>query len=217
MTPCEWSILIIILLVLAIFSILGKYWRQSSELRTCWNDGWFLPLLKWFFWILSWLSLGRVIPYWIENTYGKKARFFFIDTYVFLWIVFVTTLAILEITSHILVLDRIILSFLGYRLFEIFQSWVSQYILGGVPTPLHLHNPYRTLIIVFIDYVIMTLAYALFRVSSGSFSSGLRDSLNIAVFNIPSTQGVDCLLVTQITFAILFLVTAINRIYATLK
>jgi hypothetical protein len=112
---------------------------------------------------------------------------------------------------------------ISYRLFEIFESWVSQYLLGGTSTPWHPANPHRTLVILFEDYFAVTVSYAIFGLmfvaGVDSFGSAIFYSIRNAVTigAEVSTPAGYAIFASQLLFSLLFLVAAVNRIISSLK
>lgn len=240
MTTCGWIILGVVVIILAVLivvhhKLLCKYWRKDwylYKVKLCWNNGWLIVVLKYLFVFFSKLSFGLLITYFIERKKGDehRCRYLFVDSYVTFWVGLIVLFSMLAINSTpCCILDCIILIFLSYRLFEIFQSWVSQYILGGVSEPWKTRNIYRNLVLVFLDYGEVIFSYALLAFIlknnfSGitcwqqSFLYSLGHAVTIGSNNIVPTTSIGyALFATQLMFTLLFLVAAVNRIIAVMK
>jgi len=234
MTCCYWIILFWGILFLIIFVIAitayRRYWIYNfSRLDICWDEGWVFPCCKFVFFIISLLSLGAIAPYraigWRLNR--KSCEFFFVDSYIFIWALFIGVLSWLATTdSPCLLHNCVLLGFLSYRIFEIFQSWVSQFITYEKEwTPI---NVYRTLVLVFVGYIEITFSFALIAfILKDNFQGincwiqALHYSLGNAVtigssITTPTTGIGYTLFATQLMFTLLFLVSAVNRIYASI-
>lgn len=212
---------------LTVRTYLGKYWQK---VKPCWNDGWILPNLKSTFFLLSHLSIGVVIPDLLEKKHGSKCRYLFVDSYVVFWVALVFIFTFITVKNDLVpIRNCFFLALLSYRLFEIFQSWISQYVLGGVRELWIPRNIHRSLILVFVDYMIVVFSYALLvfilRDNFGGvdrWEQSLLYSFGNAFGNIPIAMASMTfvgyvLLVTQIMFTILFLTAVINRIFAVMK
>ncbi len=215
-----------------ILSILSGYRKEYwDRVKPCWNHGWILETLKLTFWVLSWLSIGVIVPYCIENKRGFGCRDLFVDSYVFIWVmlsgVVFTFFAIND--APWLAHNCVVLGFFSYRLFETFQSWFSQYILGGVPKQWETRHPYRSLVLVFVGYAEVIFIYALlaFILQNNfygivswqqAFRYSLGNAITIGSSGIVPTLGVGyALFATQIMFTLLFLTSAVNRIYTAIR
>ena len=239
MTICGWIILIfgviVFIFVAVAIAVYPKSWYEYCKehwhwrVKPCWNDGWMFDALKAKFFGLSCLSFGVIAPYCIEKRFGIKCRYSFVDSYVAIWVIFIGTLSWFAIIdAPCLAHNCILLGLFSYRLFEIFQSWVSQYILGGVSEPWKTHNIYRNLVLVFVDYGEVIFSYALlaFILQSNflgitswqqSFRYSLGNAVTVGSKLVPTTGIGYALFATQLVFTLLFLVAAVNRIIAAMK
>jgi hypothetical protein len=108
-----------------------------------------------------------------------------------------------------------------YRLFEISQSWVSQYVIGGTSTPWQPRNVHRSLVLVFMDYFDVIASYAVLAWVNGHFAdiTGWSQAFNYSVRNAVTIGASEpfgfwgyFIFVTQLAFALLFLTSVVNRI-----
>lgn len=207
-----------------------KYWREGWKgVKPCWNDGWILDSLRVIFLVLSLLSIGVIAPYCIKEKYGVRCRYLFVDWYVTFWVILIVVFSFLAIrNAPCLSHKNIVIVPLSYRLFEIFQSWVSQYVLGGVPIQWESRNIFRSLVLVFIDYgqVIFSNSLLVFILKDNfqgiicwlqSLHYSLGNFVIIGSGIIPTTGIGYALFVPQVLLTILFLTAAVNRIIAAMK
>lgn len=108
-----------------------------------------------------------------------------------------------------------------YRLFDIFQSWVSQFVLMPDWKPI---NPYRSLVLVFIGYIEIIISYALIAFVFGStFSKPFLSVFQALYYSFttaitmgsawkPEGAGGYAIFYTQIMFILLFITAVIQRI-----
>lgn len=183
---------------------------------------------------MTWISIGVIVPYCIKEYIEKKkdnvllgyrCRDLFVDSYVTIWVILIGVFTWLAIKYYPCPpLNCVVLGLFSYRLFETFQSWFSQYILGGVPGPWKSRHPYRSLVLVFIGYAEVVFIYALFAfilqndfycIDSWrqSFRYSLGNAVTIGSGIVPETCVGYALFSTQIMFTLLFLVGAVNTIY----
>ena len=177
MTTCGWIILgigilaitfVITTLVICRKSHCGycEYWKQDRP-RICWNDGWILDVLRTTFWFLSKLSISRVIVFLKEKRYGRRHRKVYqcVDWYVFSWVIVLIALTLFTLLMNIPATNPmatcIIIGIISYRLFDIWQSWVSQFVLGGISGQWKPRNIHRSLVLVFEGYLEIIFSFAL--------------------------------------------------------
>jgi hypothetical protein len=214
-----------------------EYFKQDwLEVRPFWKNGWIHESLKVLFWVLAKLSLSRIIVFCMGRRLGAtdKRRYLAVDWYVFAWFIFELFIFFLLLkifpaiaSNH--VFNIILLVLISYRLFDIFQSWISQFVLGGVPAKWKPINIYRSLVLVFIGYFEVIISYALLIFTLKNNFQGIS-SLGQALYcsvRCTATIGYDitpigctgyAVLITQIMFVILFITAAVNTIIShTLK
>jgi hypothetical protein len=194
--------------------------------KLCCNQGWILDVVRWKFSILQVLSIGRIIAWCIKTKKSRKFAYIFTDFYVMFWVGLLIWLFLCQ--AHVgcgsAVLWLVAVVLVSYRLFEIFQSWVSQFILGGVPRPgWQPISKFRSLILVFIGYCEVVVAYAIFALIFNEHFTGInrwQDALYYSVRNAATIGSKfhpeDCvgytLFITQIMFALLFLTAVVQSI-----
>jgi len=171
-------------------SNLRTFWKEYKEL---WHDredskhskrvGIILPWLIDVFTSLDKLSCIRFRVWRLKRRKQKfelGSLYKAVDWYIIGWLIFEIGfffwVALFQYPIHnslllwIMVLVLIIIPIM-YRLFDIFQDWVSQFVLGGVPEkvwqPIDI---YRSLVLVFIGYFEVIFDYATFAIFfQGSF------------------------------------------------
>ena len=161
---------------------------------------------------------------WLDRN-EKRNAYRLVDGYVLAWLLFELYLFTFSVinpdyitASWFVWLVRILVS---YRLFDIFQAWVNQFVLMPDWQPV---DPYRALVLVFIGYIEVIFSYALIALVfphsfSGIFETGwqaLYHSVTTAITigsnsqpTIPSGYAIFC---TQIMFSLLFVTAVIQRI-----
>lgn len=209
-----------------------EYWRQGRpEIR--WNEGWILDALRITFWFFSKLSVSRVVVYFKEKKYGigHRKSYQSVDWYVLSWLIaevsFFILLAIFDATRHN-ALFWIPLIFIFYRLFDIFQSLVSQYILGGVTGKWNPINIYRSLVLVFIGYLEVTISNAFVALFFKTQFNGidewtqawyysLRNAATIGSDYSPKTVLGLIIFSAQVIITLLFVTAVVNRIISHIR
>jgi len=218
----------------ALFKILlwlgiGKYklvrsaHKPFNPPKICFDKGFLLPVLRSIFYCFHYLSVHRYIPYLCY-----KRRYIAVEIYVIAWLS-------IEIVLFLLTKEPIVCSVCAsllsavicYRLFDLFQSWVSQFVLGQESDPV---NPLRTLILVLIGYAEIAISYAIITfVFSNTFSTeftlpfhdigdafyySLSTAIAIGSEWRPESVGSYFIFGTQIIFTLLFLTAVVNRVFA---
>ena len=205
---------------------LRKYLADNLPDKTLFFEGWILDVLRWVFSVLSMLSLGRDVQWVIEyKTKSKKYSYLFVDCYVLIWLGLIIFLFIRQSSvNYGNAFSYWLVGLITYRLFEIFQSWVSQFIIGGVPKrgwrPI---SKYRSLILVFLSYIEITTIYAIFALLfrnnfkdmkdyKDAFYYSVRNAVTIGTNFDPSGLIGQVLFYSQIIFVLLFLTAVIQSI-----
>ena len=205
-----------------------EYWKDGWN-KPFWNDGWILNVTRILFWFFQKLSIIRFIVFCKHRKYGVDYRkgYHAVDWYVFSWFLVEFILLILlanfyDLAHNIafVILSRLLIS---YRLFDIFQAWVSQFVLGGVPPGWKPINIYRSLVLVFIGYIEIIISYALFAFVSNAHFDGITNWQQALYYSLrnAATIGTDwhpitflgyTIFGTQIMFVLLFLTAVVNTI-----
>ena len=212
---------------------------DKKELRRSLDQGagLILPFLRWFFDRM--LYRKSSLHYWLVVRRSEKRRkqvvqtrweamwpYRCVDRYVISWlalgITFFLILSFVHGLNQQFVVRWIFTSLLMYRLFDIFQAWVNQFVLMEEWKPV---SPYRSLVLLFIGYIEIIISYAIiafifqtnFYIQSGTASicDGLYYSIRTATFGSvwkPVTAGSYAIFYTQLIFAVLFITAAIQRI-----
>ncbi len=158
-----------------------------------------------------WFSFSK----WISG--DSKGRYLRIDIYATAWIALVVASAGVVHWRLIPWLPRsLITAALSYRLFDIFQSWVSQFILTEKWQPVNVN---RSLVLVFVGYVEITAIGAVVRLTTHQFTSfggALNQSVMTMVVN-PQPEAGWPILFTQIMFAVLFATAVVQYVVGRLS
>jgi len=176
------------------------------------------------FGILILLSLGRWIPRIVKIIFKKpSAPYHSVDLYITLWVIFLS-LILFVFNDYTYTHKCIFLGLIAYRLFEILQSWISQFVLGGVPEPWNPRNIYRSLVLVFIGYLEIIISYALLALILKNHFEGIsswQEALYYSIRNATTIGSSDVTPIscigytvfgTQIMFVLLFLTAVVNSI-----
>ena len=105
----------------------------------------------------------------------------------------------------------------SYRLFDLFQSWVSQYVLKSNWDAIDVN---RSLVLAFIGYIEITIIGAIIRFTyqqSNYFGDAFYNSVMTAIAN-PQREDVGlAIMYTQIAFSILFLTAVAQHVVGRLS
>jgi len=204
-----------------------EYWKQDRP-NIYWKDGWILDVLRAVFWFFSRLSISRVIVYFKARKYGSGHRKLYqcVDWYVFSWIlILILFIIMVNVLSIRFPCSCIIVAFVSYRLFDTWQSWVSQFVLSAQWSP---RSVYRSLVLVFLGYIEVTFLFSLLAFIfkddfmgiycwSQSLLYGFGNAATIGSGIAPVTGVGYTLFAVQIMFTLLFLTAIINRIVSAMK
>jgi hypothetical protein len=205
---------------------LKDWWEiEIKNVRDSEMPGIFLPILKYTFAFFALLSIGAGINRRNRNLTSQEIRdkgllyiIKRVDWYIFIWLV-LELLAVCGImTSPAFMLNSLywlIIGFFSYRLFEIFQSWVSQFILTYKWDPI---NTNRSLVLAFEGYLEITLIGAVIRFTTSSeipesFSASFSDSVMAMIAN-PKAETLNAIGYIQIIFSILFVAVVVQQVLA---
>jgi len=229
MPICCWIILGLVIL-LEIFSVVAviivskspksryKHWGRSRPRIYC-NEGFIFDVLRFIFWVFDRLAIINIVTHFI---YKRKCRYIAVDSYIALWFFLELCLLLSIIFSRYNPrFDYLIVSVLLWRLIGLFRVWVSHFIIAKDWSPISL---YRTLILVFIGYIDITISYAVLAFILREHFLGItcwQQALDYSVRNAVTIgsagiSAVDCigysLFGTQIIFVLLFLTAVVNSI-----
>jgi hypothetical protein len=209
-----------------------QFWHSDVD-KDRNEHGVVLPCLRWFFGRLEKFSYIRFKVFRMQKrSKPSSLRYIVVDWYIVKWfsteIVFFILLALFHSSTYN-VYFWIPLAIICYRLFDIFQSWVSQFVLGGVPQagwkPIDI---YRSLILVFIGYTEIIISCAFFALFLKKQFQGIeywQQALYYSIRNA-TTMGSDyhpisiggyAIFGTEVMFVILFLTAVVNTIISHTK
>jgi hypothetical protein len=202
------------------------YWHEIYEVRRQENHGYILGWLRYLFAILPLLTLHKwlTVKYQsyssqeLKNT-GKLFIYKRVEIWdVLSWVILQGLIIIFILVWPIWVqnsLATVGIVFLCFRLFEIFQSWVSQFILKYEWDPI---NANRSLLLSIVSYLEIVAIGAIIRfmvsstVDSIALFTALRYSILATIANPSEKDMFGPILYTQIMFALLFLTTVIQQV-----
>ncbi len=196
-------------------------WEECSwevaNVKTFASPGLILPGLRYLFAIFKLLSVGG----WINRKYRyftsqelKDSGYMYIfrrmDIYILLWVI-LELLAMLLIIRSPAVMQGSALGFLlvvfGYRLFEIFQAWVNQFLLTYKWDPV---NASRSLVLAFGGFWEVTIIGGIVRAATNQ-SDAWTNSIAAMLLN-PVDEGVVPIMYIQIIFVMLFIVVVAKQV-----
>ncbi len=196
-------------------------WEECSwevaNVKTFANPGFILPGLRYLFAVLKLLSFGG----WINRRYryftsqelkdsGYLHIFFKMDIYVLCWIVLEFLAMFLVFRSPTVVqgsLLAVVLVVSSYRLLEIFQAWVNQYVLTYKWDPI---DASRSLVFAFVGYWEITVIGAVVRMGT-NHTGAWTNSLMTMILN-PANEGALPIQYIQIMFAVLFAIVVVKQV-----
>jgi hypothetical protein len=208
-------------------------WKLKKEAQTLVqikHPPFILSGLRRFFAILYLLTPSK----WISGTKKHQAMvrrnnfrpYRCIDIYVIVWLAFefvalvylfiVDTVLHRPIGSVELVVFIVLIIFFCYRLFDVFQSWVGQFVLKSNWNAIIIN---RSLVLAIIGYIEITLIGAIIRFISQQPIScwhSLYGSVTAMIAN-PTEKCGSPILYTQLMFAILFLVAVAQHLLGRLS
>ena len=195
-------------------------WEECSwevaNVKTFASPGLILPGLRYLFAIFKLLSVGG----WINRKYRyftsqelKDSGYMYIfrrmDIYILLWVV-MELLAMLLILRSPTVAQGPALGFFlvvfGYRLFEIFQAWVNQFLLTYKWDPI---NASRSLVIAFGGFLEVAIIGGIIRAANNQ-SDVWTNSIQAMILN-PANEGMSPVMYIQIVFVLLFVVVVAKQ------
>ena len=238
MTTCGWTLVGIGIIAVFAFptiflclkSHLGccEYWREDWWKVKCFNnEGLILPSCNRLFFILEHLSLIIIIRKCIEKQGGlcfKQRQYRATDIYTLVWFTILFVIFMLSIFSDcVITLPPLYLAIISYRLFDIFQFWVNEYILGKIHSQPPV-NMSRTLILNFINYGEITLSFSLIAFIQSHLFDGIDCMTQAFYYSIRNAITIGSSDVTpigfwghtifafQLLFVLLFLTVVVSNI-----
>jgi len=198
--------------------------RRKEQIKT--NE----PKIQTAGFILSWLRYIIAVCYllsfskWISGTSKKQKQidsfdlrpYRCIDIYVIVWLCIELLVTIWFAVCNIRYNTDVCLvnTFVGlfcYRLFDIFQSWVSQFVLKSRWEAISIN---RSLVLAFVGYVEICIIGTFFRYVYGTISmwKNVHYSVTAMIANPMEKESTSLIQYTQIMFAVLFLVVVAQHI-----
>jgi hypothetical protein len=199
------------------------------------SPGFIVNWLRYLFTSFFLVSISK----WISGTKKAEDMIFrrdlrpykWIEIYVIIWLCLETvTLITIEIlvrtnivssvssiinTALFSKLKILVLLIFSYRLFDIFQSWVGQFILGGKWKPISIN---RSLVLAFEGFVEIVLLGTLLGISGGYYprvGDGIETSLMTMLIN--PEPGLNIIQYVQLLFAVLFIGVVVQHIIGRLS
>ncbi len=195
------------------------------------DPGFIVKGLRWMFAVFYLLSFSK----WISGTLkarrkidtGNLRPYSCIEIYVTVWffieVAVASTIASYHwpviysqsTLSHVFALFFVVL--FSYRLFDIFQSWVSQYVLKSRWEAINVN---RSLVLAFVGYIEITIIGAIIRFAyqqSSYFSDAFYNSVMTVIANPQREDMGLAIMYTQIGFAILFLTAVAQNVVGRLS
>ena len=238
MTTCGWTLVGIGIIAVFAFptiflclkSHLGccEYWREDWWKVKCFNnEGLILPSCNRLFFILEHLSLIIIIRKCIERGFEKRGCLYFkerqnraTDAYTLAWFIILVLFSIFSDCA--ITLPCLFLAIISYRLFDIFQFWVNEYILGKIHSQPPV-NMSRTLILNLINYAEITLSFSLIAFIQSHLFDGIdcmtqafyysaRNAITIGSAEITPVGFGYWIFGFQIMFVLLFLTVVVSNI-----
>jgi hypothetical protein len=203
-----------------------RFWKdRENKCKPCFNDGFILDGLKCIFFWLSKLSCLRFTIWRLEQKgHWNSCLYKVVDSYILARFILEISLSVFlyhsrhELYSNWLVVPLIIV--VSYQMFDIFQTWVNQFILGEW-NPISLS---RTLVLVFIGYAQITLCYSFiaffFRDQFShnmvnwiqAFRYSIGNAVTIGSNYSPTHFGGYMIFASQLGFTLLFITAVVSRI-----
>jgi hypothetical protein len=195
----------------------SKWEKEEDGKEKVEKPGYVLTVLRYVFGYLFLLSLSK----WLSQTEKKLEKikdndlspYKCVDVYVTVWLAVELIMAIviyfhdsLVISKH-LGLSCFFLGIFSYRLFDIFQSWVSQFVLRYRWNAI---NANRSLVLAFVGYLEVTIIGTIIRMIFEKKSS-LYNSVVSLIAN-PQISDSSPIQYVEIMFSILFLTVVAQQI-----
>jgi hypothetical protein len=184
------------------------------------SPGFILPLLRFLFSGLHYLSPHKCFTKHIKC---EKIRYMHVDAYETIWFI----ILILFLVSSGCFYQScwfiwIASFFVAYRLFDIFQSWVYQFILMKGWSSVDVN---RSLVLVFFDYIEIIISYAvLYFILQNNFSGSFCSVCQSLYYSVTTATMIGSndwqpikpwgyvIFFSQIIFAVLFLTVVVQHI-----
>jgi hypothetical protein len=169
---------------------------------------------------LAWLFPSK---YFRECIKCEKIRYMHVDAHEIFWVVIlILLLASSGCSSNCLFFTYLVLIIVIYRLVDIFQSWVSQFILMKDWIPADIN---RSLVLVFMGYFEIIVSYAIFYyIGQDNICKSFSSVWQSFYYSVSTATmiGSDiwkpmklwgyATFITQIMFAVLFLTVVVQNI-----
>lgn len=195
--------------------IIGAWHYEFSA-----SPGFIIPFLRFLFRVLAWLFPSQWIREFIKC---EKIRYRCIDALEIFWVV----VLILLLASHGWYFKSslylcLVISIVIYRLYDIFQSWVYQFILMEDWRPV---NIYRSLVLVIIGYFEIIISYSvLYFILQDNISKSFYSVCQSLYYSVTTSTMIGSndwqpvkpwgyvIFFSQIIFALLFLTVVVQHI-----
>ena len=164
--------------------------------------------------ISYWLSLSQIHQEKIRKQLDFKP-YRSADIYITIWLAFEISAAIAVGISHVQIV--FLAALFSYRLLDIFQSWVNQFLLNSKWTAINVN---RSLIMAFAYYLEIIIMGAIIRFTFDenplrTFSDSLSSSVNTMIANPGQTPSP--IQYVQIMFAVLFAAVVVQHVVGRLS
>ena len=200
--------------------LLCEYWGKNRP-RLCFNEGFILDIFKAVFWFISRFSLYTVISFCLDKLRVRRnIQYRIVDAYIIVFALTELAIFIIFASKPDTKSSCVLIAFITYRLFDLFQVWVRHFVLPDW-NPV---NAYRSLILVFIGYLEVIILYTLLvLIFQNNFDgiSCLRQAFDYSIRNAvtigssavtPSSSWGYAIFVSQLMFVLLFLTSVVSRI-----
>jgi len=203
-----------------------EYWRENRIItESRFNTGFLLPCFKRIFFVLEQLSLIFSIRICIKKIGGLqfiKRQYFAADIYTVAWFIILSSLFWFFFDDCAIVYPCPFLAIIIYRLFDIFQFWTNEYIIGRIHST-SLVNISRTLILNIINYAEIIISFSLIAFiqrhlfkgvdcMTQAFYYSIRNAITIGSDVTPIGFWGYTIFALQVLFILLFLTVVISNI-----
>lgn len=225
------KIILVYSLIILLYSLYDQqYWRDNlyrPHKPKFWNRGWLIEVINCIFGFLNFISPSRLISWIIEKKRSKRAAYHFVDSWVFsslaiLLLIFFSN--IFNFSDLLLIPAGWVVWAVGFRMADLFQSWFNHFVLGGVPKKWNPVDPTRSLVIVFMGYFEIVIAYSILAYNykdsfkcinslQDSFMYSIGNAITIGSTNIkPEGLASYIILSTQLILVLVFLTAVVQHI-----
>lgn len=225
------SLVTLYLIFILIFSLRNRrrYWRENRYKRIpqYWNSGWIIEILKHIFGFLNVISPSRLISWIIEKKRSKSAAYVFVDIWVFfslagLLYIFINN--IYHCINFLIIPAGWVVWLIVFRMADLFQSWFSQFILGGVPNKWQPIDPARSLVLVLMGYFEIVIAYSILAYNYKNSFCGINSLKDAFIYSIGNAITIGStnitlegtasyiILFTQLILILIFITAVVQQI-----